>query len=106
MKMKPVWQDLNPKAITTDELFGFINPATREWKDGLYSSIMRDMSNIAHDYPKWIVCDGDVDPMWIESLNTVMDDNKVLLWTAGIVCMCLYIAGMIMREVEVFCRPA
>ena len=27
-------QDINPKAVTADELFGFINPATREWKDG------------------------------------------------------------------------
>ena len=56
---------------------GVINPATREWKDGLFSTIMRDLSNITHDGPKWIVLDGDIDPMWIESLNTVMDDNKV-----------------------------
>lgn len=34
MKLKPVWVDLNPKAVTTNELFGYINPATREWKDG------------------------------------------------------------------------
>ncbi|XP_032221173.2 dynein beta chain, ciliary [Nematostella vectensis] len=77
-KRKPMMFDLNPKAVTADELFGFINPATREWKDGLFSTIMRDLSNIASDSPKWIVLDGDIDPMWIESLNTVMDDNKVL----------------------------
>jgi len=34
MKRRPVWADLNPKAVTNDELFGIINPATREWKDG------------------------------------------------------------------------
>ncbi|MEE6466363.1 hypothetical protein FKM82_006924 [Ascaphus truei] len=75
---KPVWNDLNPKAVTTDELFGFIHPATREWKDGLLSSLMREQANLTHECPKWIVLDGDIDPMWIESLNTVMDDNKVL----------------------------
>ena len=44
---------------------------------GLFSCIMRDMANLTSDSPKWIVLDGDIDPMWIESLNTVMDDNKV-----------------------------
>uniref|UniRef100_A0A670I3P5 Dynein axonemal heavy chain 17 n=1 Tax=Podarcis muralis TaxID=64176 RepID=A0A670I3P5_PODMU len=78
MKRKPVAIDLDPKAVTCDELFGIINPATREWKDGLFSTIMRDLANITHRGPKWIVLDGDIDPMWIESLNTVMDDNKVL----------------------------
>ncbi|XP_075759566.1 dynein axonemal heavy chain 9 isoform X2 [Pelodiscus sinensis] len=78
MKRRPVWADLNPKAVTNDELFGIINPATREWKDGLFSSIMRELANVTHDGPKWMVLDGDIDPMWIESLNTVMDDNKVL----------------------------
>ncbi|XP_054457284.1 dynein heavy chain 9, axonemal isoform X2 [Anoplopoma fimbria] len=78
MKCRPVWADLNPKAVTNDELFGIINPATREWKDGLFSNIMRELANVSHNGPKWIVLDGDIDPMWIESLNTVMDDNKVL----------------------------
>ncbi|KAK2835022.1 hypothetical protein Q5P01_015506 [Channa striata] len=78
MNRRPVWADLNPKAVTNDELFGIINPATREWKDGLFSNIMRELANISHSGPKWIVLDGDIDPMWIESLNTVMDDNKVL----------------------------
>lgn len=59
-------------------MFGIINPATREWKDGLFSVLMRDQANLSGDNPKWIVLDGDIDPMWIESLNTVMDDNKVL----------------------------
>nr|XP_029540762.1 LOW QUALITY PROTEIN: dynein heavy chain 9, axonemal [Oncorhynchus nerka] len=78
MKRRPVWADLNPKAVTNDELFGIINPATREWRDGLFSNIMRELANLSHTGPKWIVLDGDIDPMWIESLNTVMDDNKVL----------------------------
>ncbi|XP_071447818.1 dynein beta chain, ciliary [Hetaerina americana] len=78
IRRRPLYNDLNPKAVTNDELFGIINPATREWKDGLFSVLMRDQANLASDCPKWIVLDGDIDPMWIESLNTVMDDNKVL----------------------------
>ena len=41
-----MYTDLNPKTVTNDELYGIINPATREWKDGLFSVIMRDQANL------------------------------------------------------------
>lgn len=34
----------DPKAVTSDELFGCMNPKTKEWKDGVLSTIMRDMN--------------------------------------------------------------
>ena len=60
-----------------------MNPKTKEWKDGVLSTMMRDMNRNNGRYTseqayKWIILDGDVDPEWIESLNTVVDDNKVL----------------------------
>ena len=76
------YETINPKAVTANELFGYLTK-TKEWKDGVLSVIMRDMyKNQGHFKPshksKWIILDGDIDPDWIESLNTVMDDNKVL----------------------------
>jgi dynein heavy chain len=76
LKTKTV--DLNPKAIATKELYGFITMATREWKDGLLSKIMRDLGQIPNEQPKWIILDGDLDANWIESMNSVMDDNRML----------------------------
>ena len=69
---------LNPKSMSSDELYGFKNPQTQEWNDGVFSMAMRDLSVITDQEPKWVVLDGDVDPEWIETLNSVMDDNKVL----------------------------
>ena len=78
-----IYDIADPKAVTSDELFGSMNPKTKEWKDGVLSVIMRDMNKnngryTSKQFYKWIILDGDVDPEWIESCNTVMDDNKVL----------------------------
>ncbi|XP_049764343.1 dynein axonemal heavy chain 2 [Schistocerca cancellata] len=69
---------INPKALTLGELYGEFNLATNEWLDGVLSSIMRVTCSDELPDEKWIVFDGPVDAVWIENMNSVMDDNKVL----------------------------
>eukprot|EP00227_Mantoniella_beaufortii_P011774 CAMPEP_0197579874 /NCGR_PEP_ID=MMETSP1326-20131121/3768_1 /TAXON_ID=1155430 /ORGANISM="Genus nov. species nov., Strain RCC2288" /LENGTH=4505 /DNA_ID=CAMNT_0043143449 /DNA_START=243 /DNA_END=13760 /DNA_ORIENTATION=+ len=69
---------INPKAVTRNELYGNLHPSTREWKEGLMSVNFRDFANNKTYMHQWIVLDGDIDAEWIESMNTVMDDNKML----------------------------
>ncbi|KAI8422822.1 hypothetical protein MSG28_006567 [Choristoneura fumiferana] len=71
-------QPMNPKALTLGELYGEYNLATGEWKDGVLSSIMRTICQDESPDQKWIIFDGPVDAIWIENLNSVMDDNKLL----------------------------
>ena len=64
-------------------MYGNFNRETCEWTDGLLSSIMR---KIVYDYSgekHWVLFDGPVDALWIESMNTVLDDNKKLCLSSG-----------------------
>ena len=54
------------QSVTRNELYGSLNPATREWREGLISVTFRDMANNRNNKHQWIVLDGDIDAEWIE----------------------------------------
>ncbi|CAF4132742.1 unnamed protein product, partial [Rotaria sp. Silwood2] len=77
---------IDPKAISKDDLYGFLDQNTREWTDGLFTHILRKIiDNVRGELSKrqWIIFDGDVDPEWVENLNSVLDDNKLLTLPNG-----------------------
>ncbi|GAB5580480.1 dynein axonemal heavy chain 2 [Prionailurus iriomotensis] len=74
---------LNPKALSLGELYGEYDLNTNEWTDGILSSVMRAACADEKPDEKWILFDGPVDTLWIESMNSVMDDNKVLTLING-----------------------
>lgn len=49
-----------------------------EWNDGILSSMMSRLCKDESNDQRWMILDGPVDTLWIESMNTVLDDNKVL----------------------------
>ncbi|KAH8617995.1 putative Dynein heavy chain N terminal region 2 domain1 [Trypanosoma vivax] len=75
---------MNPKAMSRQQLLGYMDPDTREWYDGVLSAAARDVVKQPKEHRPWILCDGDIDPEWIESLNSVLDDNKLLTLPNGV----------------------
>ena len=74
---------LNPKSVTMGELYGQTNIMTNEWTEGLVSKLAKDVVEDETDNKCWIIFDGPVDALWIENMNTVLDDNKTLCLANG-----------------------
>ena len=75
------YEVLNPKAVTMNELYGYVQDM--EWNDGVLSCMMSRLCKVESNDQRWMILDGPIDTLWIESMNTVLDDNKVLTLLNG-----------------------
>lgn len=83
VKNKHVIIRMNPKAITSQEMYGKKSEISDDWIPGVFSEIWSRANARSNKNNTWLNCDGPVDAIWIENLNTVLDDNKILTLASG-----------------------
>lgn len=67
---------ISPKSMNRVQLLGILDTDTRQWHDGVLTKTAIAVNAELPNITSWIICDGDIDPDWIEALNSVLDDNR------------------------------
>jgi len=73
---------MNPKSVSISRLFGDYEKVG-DWVDGILGLTVREAATDKNGDTHWVMLDGPVDTLWIENLNTVLDDNKKLCLISG-----------------------
>lgn len=75
---------MNPKGVTPKQMYGFQDPVANEWSEGVFTALWKKSNDPKKKgINQWMVMDGPVDAIWIEDLNTVLDDNRMLTCANG-----------------------
>lgn len=65
---------MNPSQFSSDIIYGHYDSKRLEWIPGIFTAKLT--APIGHQTERWIVLDGVLDSLWIESMNSLLDSNR------------------------------
>ena len=69
---------MNPKVLSPAELYGYMNPATDTWKEGIVPFLLKDLMQRSDCRHRWLVIDGEMDSSWADGMQSLLDEKRVL----------------------------